>query len=708
MQLNVEVLSSEISLTVEVGGTNVYQGGGSGGGSAGADGAPGAVWRVGSGAPSNGTGIDGDFYLNSANGDVYKRISAVYSVAANIKGATGAAGASGSAGAAGSTGATGANGVDGNTILSGAGAPSSGLGVNGNFYIDTTAHSIYGPKSAGAWPAGVSLVGPTGATGSTGAAGATGPAGSGATSISFATAVPLTTGSIAYMPQQTISSVLTFTHAASPVINSSVYLRVVADGVHAPDLTAYNEAISSAGYDNRNGILNVFQFFYDGVDFWYSVFQQVGAVAVDVVAPTASSSAVANASPTVVAITLSEAMDAAFTPAASAFAVSGHTVSAAAFGSSTVLNLTVSAAFVNGEAARTVAYTQPGTNNARDVAGNLLANFSGLAITNNVAAAPGTPAIGTAVAGNAQASVPFTAPGSNGGSAITSYTATSTPGSHTGTLSQAGSGTITVTGLTNGTAYTFTVHATNIVGNSSESASSNSITPASLTVPGTPTIGTATAGDTTASVPFTAPGSNGGATITSYTATSTPGSITGTLTQAGSGTISVTGLTDGTAYTFTVHATNSQGNSTESSASNSVTPASSGSPFTITSPEVGQVFPTSMSTFHKYFFWTSISTSGPTVVSINFALSESNSVAPTSAIGSGTTPQGVWESGSQYNTPTTQYIATNQMGMNSSIAVAKNFYMWIVIVDSNGATWNYCNTNAISIGDGNANLPSGV
>lgn len=104
----------------------------------------------------------------------------------------------------------------------------------------------------------------------------------------------------------------------------------------------------------------------------------------DTTAPTAASAAVANATPTVVAITMSEAMDGAYVPAASAFTVGGHTVSSVAISGSTI-NLTVSAAFVNAEAARTVAYTQPGTNNARDLAGNLLASFTGLAITNNVA-----------------------------------------------------------------------------------------------------------------------------------------------------------------------------------------------------------------------------------------------------------------------------------------------------------------------------------
>jgi len=91
-------------------------------------------------------------------------------------------------------------------------------------------------------------------------------------------------------------------------------------------------------------------------------------------------------------------------------------------------------------------------------------------------------------------------------------------------------------------------------------------------VPGAPTIGSATAiNTTTATVSFTAPADNGDSVITSYTATSSPGGITGTLSQAGSGTITVSGLTGGTSYTFTVTATNSIGTSAASSASNSIT-----------------------------------------------------------------------------------------------------------------------------------------
>jgi len=90
---------------------------------------------------------------------------------------------------------------------------------------------------------------------------------------------------------------------------------------------------------------------------------------------------------------------------------------------------------------------------------------------------PDAPTITGVVSGNAQATVSFTAPSSNGGSVITSYTATSSPGGFTGAVSQSGDGTITVSGLTNGTPYTFTVTATNTIGTSAASAASSSVTP---------------------------------------------------------------------------------------------------------------------------------------------------------------------------------------------------------------------------------------
>jgi mucin-19 len=98
-------------------------------------------------------------------------------------------------------------------------------------------------------------------------------------------------------------------------------------------------------------------------------------------------------------------------------------------------------------------------------------------IYNAIVNVPDTPAIGTATAGSAQAVVSFIPPGNDGGSVINSYTVSSSSAGPT--ISAAGaSSPITVLGLANGTAYTFTVTATNAVGTSLPSGSSNSVTPA--------------------------------------------------------------------------------------------------------------------------------------------------------------------------------------------------------------------------------------
>ena len=182
---------------------------------------------------------------------------------------------------------------------------------------------------------------------------------------------------------------------------------------------------------------------------------------------------------------------------------------------------------------------------------------------------PDSPTIGTATDvgtsrpyNNGAATVTFAAPSFDGKMPITSYTVTSSPGGYTGTGS---SSPIIVSGLQSSTQYSFTVTATNAIGTSLPSSSSNLVT--ATTVPQAPTIGSATAGNGSATVAYTA-NATGGKTVTQYRATSTSGVFSGT----GASPITVSGLLNGTSYAFTVRATNANGPSLESAASNSVTP----------------------------------------------------------------------------------------------------------------------------------------
>ena len=208
-----------------------------------------------------------------------------------------------------------------------------------------------------------------------------------------------------------------------------------------------------------------------------------------------------------------------------------------------------------------------GTTTSRNVFTNI-AQVGGVTLksitTTGLDTKPDAPTITTVTPGNQQVSVSFTQP-ANGGSAISSYTVTPSP---SGTPVTGASNTLIVTGLTNGQAYTFTVKATNGMGDSASSSESASVTP--RTVPGAPTGVSAVGANRQATVSFTPPVSTGGSVITGYTVTSSPGNID---VSGASSPLTVTGLTNGTTYTFTVKATNVAGSSVASTSSSSVTPS---------------------------------------------------------------------------------------------------------------------------------------
>ena len=193
---------------------------------------------------------------------------------------------------------------------------------------------------------------------------------------------------------------------------------------------------------------------------------------------------------------------------------------------------------------------------------------------------PPAPTSLTATAGNAQATLSWSAPSVIAQAPITDYVVqfSSNSGS-TWTTFADGTSTATsatVTGLTNGTAYVFRVAAVNAVGTGAYSGTATG-TPIGGTVPGTPTSLSATGGNAQVALSWTAPADNGGTAITDYAVqfSSDSGSTWSTFADGTSTTTSatVTGLTNGTAYVFRVAATNSAGTGAYTAASSSVTPS---------------------------------------------------------------------------------------------------------------------------------------
>jgi hypothetical protein len=185
-------------------------------GANGINGADGKTVLNGTSNPTSLIGNNGDFYINTISNIIFgPKASGQWPVVGvslvgpqGLTGTTGASGPQGQAGATGPTGtqgpigltglagpqgaigltgpqgpqgpagANGINGADGKTVLNGTSNPTSLIGNNGDFYINTISNIIFGPKASGQWPAvGVYLVGPQGLTGPTGASGPQGPQG---------------------------------------------------------------------------------------------------------------------------------------------------------------------------------------------------------------------------------------------------------------------------------------------------------------------------------------------------------------------------------------------------------------------------------------------------------------------------------------------------------------------------------------------------
>lgn len=128
--------------------------------------------------PSNSIGTDGDFYINTSSNALFgPKSNGIWGNGLSligpqglqgVPGVQGPAGPQGNQGVQGQTGAQGIQGtqglagIDGRTIISGTSNPTSSTGNNGDFYINTSTYYLFGPKTNGNWPSGISLVGPSG------------------------------------------------------------------------------------------------------------------------------------------------------------------------------------------------------------------------------------------------------------------------------------------------------------------------------------------------------------------------------------------------------------------------------------------------------------------------------------------------------------------------------------------------------------------
>ena len=249
-------------------------------------------------------------------------------------------------------------------------------------------------------------------------------------------------------------------------------------------------------------------------------------------------------------------------PAANGAAITSYTITGTnSAGTMTVDGDTTEAVFTGLTRGQTYRFTVVATNSAGDSPLSKQSDAASIA-----ALEPDQVAKPTVTVDGRTATVTWDAPAANG-AAITSYTIVGSNGA--GTLTVGGDTTeTTITGLTRGQSYRFTVVATNDIGDSVESEQSDTATIAAL-APDAPAKPTVTVDSRTATITWHAPADNGAA-ITSYTATGSNGA--GTTTVDGATTEAVfTGLTRGETYRFTVVVTNDIGDSQESAQSGAVT-----------------------------------------------------------------------------------------------------------------------------------------
>lgn len=349
---------------------------------------------------------------------------------------------------------------------------------------------------------------------------------------------------------------LTFTLTSVGTVNGG--LMVFPEGITRPHLsslyvrpTGYWPVLQTAGL-GANGRISVYNGTSAEVRIWVDV------------AGYFTTTATPPGAPTGVTATATDGGAVVRWQAPAAGPVTSYTVTASPGGASADVVGTTTA--VVGNLANGTAYTF--TVKANNVAGTGPASSPSAAVAPRAPTAPGAPQSVTATRRFGGALVRWSRPAADGGLPLSGYTVRAQPGGATVTVDPAT--TQADLTLTNGTAYQFTVTATNAKGTGPASPLTAAVTPG-VTVPDAPRDVTAGSMGNAVTVTWTAPAYDGGQAVTGYTVTASPGGRT-VNTAAGVTEAEVTGLTAGTGYTFVVAARNATGAGPASSPSQPTSP----------------------------------------------------------------------------------------------------------------------------------------
>lgn len=211
------------------------------------------------------------------------------------------------------------------------------------------------------------------------------------TSSAFTIQIPFTSyyndlGTISFSQNRlTASGTATYVSSATLTPNTTnarpgatSLVRVIANGT-TPTLSAFKLTTGSQNFVPTSGTTNILGFFYDGLSYWLTMFQETGATPLDIIAPTLVSASIADNNRTQLVLTYNEALDTGAGLGASDFTISGKTISSLAV-SGSAITATVSAPFVYSD----VVTITGGSGKIRDAALNISGNLSSQAVTNNI------------------------------------------------------------------------------------------------------------------------------------------------------------------------------------------------------------------------------------------------------------------------------------------------------------------------------------